>query len=403
MMTDHIDPTLLAGMIDRDRLARTLIELIAIPSINPFDAEDVGPDQGEIAAAHYLAARLKRLGWRCQVDEYAPGRANAYCASPNQSGDGRKAVMFAGHLDTVQVDGYVDPFAGRLEGGRIYGRGACDMKAAIACYVEVAHVLADAGIELAAPLLIAGVGDEEYKQSGAKAIRESLPPIELVVIGEPTELRICTAAKGLAAYTLSVAGEATHGSVPHAGKNAILRTGELLGAFTAHTHKLDQHIHPLLGPGVINVGTIEGGLKPNIVPSCCHVGFSRRLLPGENASSARLMLLDDLQEAAGDGADWHVSADWWNVDPYENEDPAIIAAFRAASAEAGVADLTITGFPASSDAAYFGAPVIIFGPGSLDQAHSLNEWVELEDMMVATRTYLQFVLDRLLPGARRVA
>lgn len=402
-MADRTDPLLLAELIDRDRLARTLIELISIPSINPFDAQDVGPDQGEIAAAHYLAARLKGLGWRCQVDEYAPGRANAYCVSPAPRDDGRKAVMLAGHLDTVQVDGYDNPFAGRLEGGRIYGRGACDMKAAIACYVEVAHVLADAGVELAAPLLIAGVGDEEYKQSGAKAIRETLPPIELVVIGEPTELRICTAAKGLAAYTLSVSGEATHGSVPHAGKNAILRTGQLLSAFATHAHKLDQHRHPLLGPGVVNVGTIEGGLKPNIVPSCCHVGFSRRLLPGENADSARRMLLDDLNDVAGDEADWQLSTDWWNVDPYENEDRAIIAAFCGAGAAAGVADLSITGFPASSDAAYFGAPVIIFGPGSLDQAHSLNEWVELEEMLVATRAYLRFVLDRLLPGARRSA
>jgi len=390
----------LSARIDEQRLARTLIELIGIPSVNPFDGDGAGHGEGEIAAAHYVAARLQRLGWSCHVEEYAPGRANVLCTAPEGTNDGRDAVMFAGHLDTVQVDGYDKPFDGRLEDGRIYGRGACDMKAAIACYIEVAEILAETGTALAGPLLIAGVGDEEYRQTGAKAIRDRLPPIELVVIGEPTEMRICTAAKGLAAYTLTVEGQATHGSVPDAGRNAIIRTGELLGAFSAHAEALKETVHPLLGPGVVNVGTIEGGLKPNIVPSCCRVGFSRRLLPHETPDSARTLLLNDLEAAAGGGKDWSLSADWWAVHPYENVDGSIIAAFQAAAGKAGLAETGITGFPASSDAAYFGAPVIIFGPGSLDQAHSLDEWVRLDEMVTATAAYLQFALDRLAPRAR---
>jgi acetylornithine deacetylase len=384
----------LAERIDRDRLARTLVDLIAVPSVNPFDGAVTDPHQGEVAAAHYVAARLQRLGWDCRIDEYAPGRANVLCTAPFGPGDGRKAVMFAGHLDTVQVDGYDRPFEGRLEDGRIYGRGACDMKAAVACYIEVAEILAETGAALAGPLLIAGVGDEEYRQTGAKALRDALPPIELVVIGEPTELAICTAAKGLAAYTLTVEGQATHGSVPDAGRNAIIRTGELLAAFTSHAEALKDHVHPLLGPGVINVGTIEGGLKPNIVPSCCRVGLSRRLLPGETPASARERLLGDIAATAGEAQDWSLSPDWWAVHPYENVDEAIITAFQAAAGQAGL-DTAITGFPASSDAAYFGAPVVICGPGSLDQAHSLDEWVELDEMVAATATYLRFALDRL--------
>lgn len=390
----------LAARIDEQRLARTLIELIGIPSVNPFDGEAPGQDQGEVAAAHYVALRLQRLGWTGEVTEYAPGRANVLCTAPAGAHDGRPAIMFAGHLDTVQVDGYDKPFEGRLEDGRIYGRGACDMKAAIACYIEVAEILAETGTALRGPLLIAGVGDEEYRQTGAKAIRDRLPSIELVVIGEPTEMRICTAAKGLAAYTLKVEGQATHGSVPDAGRNAIIRTGELLGAFTSHAEALKANLHPLLGPGVVNVGTIEGGLKPNIVPSCCHVGLSRRLLPHETPDSARTLLLHDLEAAAGDGQDWSLSEDWWAVHPYENVDGAIIAAFQAAAKGSGLSETAITGFPASSDAAYFGAPVIIFGPGSLDQAHSLDEWVSLDEMVAATGAYLQFALDRLTARAQ---
>ena len=396
----HAPALCLAGRIDEQRLAQTLIDLIGIPSVNPFDGDGSGPGQGEVAAAHYVAARLRWIGWTCDVFEYAPGRANVLCEAPQGVGDGRAAVMFAGHLDTVQVDGYDKPFDGRLAEGRIHGRGACDMKAAIACYIEVAEILAESGTTLSGPLLIAGVGDEEYRQNGAKAIRDRLPPIELVVIGEPTEMRICTAAKGLAAYTLTVEGQATHGSVPDAGRNAILRTGELLGAFTAHAEALKEKVHPLLGPGVVNVGTIEGGLKPNIVPSCCRVGLSRRLLPHETPDSARTLLLRDIAAAAGDGDDWSLSADWWAVHPYENVDGSIVAAFQAAAGKAGLADTALAGFPASSDAAYFGAPVIIFGPGSLDQAHSLDEWVRVDEMVTATAAYLQFALDRLTPHAQ---
>lgn len=384
--------------IDEQRLVRTLLDLIAIPSVNPFGAAVTDPQMGEVAAARYLVDRLERLGWSCTMDEYASGRANALCRAPRAGAPAERAIMFAGHLDTVQVDGYDRPFDGRLENRRIYGRGACDMKAAIACYIELAEILAEAGLELQGDLFIAGVGDEEYCQTGAKALRDMLPPIELIVIGEPTELTICTAAKGLAAYTLTVEGQATHGSVPNAGRNAILRAGELLGAFSRHAEALTANRHPLLGPGVLNVGTIEGGLKPNIVPSCCKVGFSRRLLPNETPDSARALLLQEL-EAAGGNADWQVSPDWWAVEPYENDDSRIIASFQSAAAGAGIADTRAIGFPASSDAAYFGAPVVIFGPGSLDQAHSLDEWVDVDEMIAATATYLRFALDRLAPQA----
>ena len=383
----------LAARIDRERLARTLLDLIAIPSVNPFGRVPAGEEFGEVRAAGYVADRLRRLGWSCEVDEFEAGRANALCRRAADRGD-RPAVVFAGHLDTVEVDGYDGPFASREEKGRIYGRGACDMKAAIACYIEVAEILATDGVELQGELIVAGVADEEYRQEGAKAAKPHLPPTQLVVIGEPTELKVCVAAKGLAAYTLSVEGQATHGSVPNAGRNAILRAAELLPAFGRHAHHLTCRAHPLLGPGVLNVGVIRGGLKPNIVPSSCEAEISRRLLPDETPASARAQVLGALEEVGGE-PDWRLSDAWWAVDPYENSDGAIVAAFQHAASHAGIADVTATGFPASSDAAYFGAPVVIFGPGSLDQAHSLDEWVEVDEMVAATATYLQFVLDRL--------
>lgn len=386
------------ALLNRDRLAQTLAELIGVPSVNPFGQSELEPEMGEVAAARYVERRLRQLGWTATVTEYQPGRANVLATAPRSSGGGeRKAIVFAGHLDTVQVDGYDRPFEARIADGRIHGRGACDMKAAIACYIEVAEALAEAGLTLEGDLVIAGVGDEEYRQEGAKAARPDLPPTELVVIGEPTELKICTAAKGLAAYTLEVAGEATHGSVPEAGSNAIVAAAGLLQPIVEHAYELKANQHPLLGPGVLNIGVIRGGLKPNIVPSSCEVEISRRLLPGETPASAHSLLGERLSRCQCKNR-WRLSDAWWAVDPYENTDAEAIAGFQRAVAGSGGGDQAITGFPASSDAAYFGAPVVIYGPGSLAQAHSLDEWVEIDEMMTAARAYLQFVLDRLAPA-----
>lgn len=385
------------ALLNRDRLAQTLAELIGVPSVNPFGQSELEPEMGEVAAARYVERRLRQIGWTARVTEYQPGRANVLATAPRSGGGERKAIVFAGHLDTVQVDGYDRPFEARIADGRIHGRGACDMKAAIACYIEVAEALAEAGLTLEGDLVIAGVGDEEYRQEGAKAARPDLPPTELVVIGEPTELKICTAAKGLAAYTLEVAGEATHGSVPEAGSNAIVAAAGLLQPIVEHADELKANQHPLLGPGVLNIGVIRGGLKPNIVPSSCEVEISRRLLPGETPAGAHSQLGERLSRCQCKNR-WRLSDAWWAVDPYENTDAEAIAGFQRAVASSGGGDQAITGFPASSDAAYFGAPVVIYGPGSLAQAHSLDEWVEIDEMMTAARAYLQFVLDRLAPA-----
>lgn len=301
--------------IDRDRLTRTLVELIGIPSVNPFDGA-AGSGDGEGAVARYLAGRLTKLGWTCEVTEYARGRFNVI----GRSGVRRpgRSLMLAGHTDTVEATGYADAFAGKVHGGRVHGRGACDMKAALACYVELAEVLAAEGVSLDGELIVAGVGDEEYRQTGAKAVRAAGLRADAVIIGEPTELTACHATKGLAAYDLTVTGTATHGSVPQHGSNAILAAAELLREFPRYVRHLERSRHRLLGSATANVGVITGGQKPNIVPAECRVEISRRLLPGETPAGAR----DGLAAVLGrsDVTGWQLSDAWWSVDPYELPD-----------------------------------------------------------------------------------
>ncbi|OPG08997.1 hypothetical protein B1L11_27105 [Microbispora sp. GKU 823] len=369
--------------IDRDRLTKTLCELIEHPSVNPFGEAPRGAEEGERRVAAYLRDRLTALGWTCDVDEYAPGRHNALARLPGASGG--RSLMFAGHMDTVETTGYPQALTGVVGDGRVHGRGACDMKAALACYLEVAEVLAERSISLAGDLLIAGVGDEEYRQEGAKALGASGPRADAVIIGEPTELTLCLATKGLAAYDLRVAGVATHGSVPQHGANAILTAARLLGGFEDYQRTLDRRRHPLLGPATVNVGVIEGGTKPNIVPSECRVQFSRRLLPGESPADVPVELAAVLERGT-----WSIGEAWWTVDAYELPHGHWLAeALRTAARLSGVPDCEPHGFPASSDAAYFGSPVALFGPGSLAQAHSLDEWVSVDDMVTATAVYLR--------------
>lgn len=381
--------------ISRERLAATLVELIDIPSVNPFDAE---PAEGmrEDRVAGYVGGRLTRLGWQAETIGFAPGRHNVVARlRGSQNSEDRSSLMLAGHTDTVETTGYPDALHGQVRDGRVYGRGACDMKAALACYLEVAEVLARHQVPLAGDLLVAGVADEEYRQRGAKAFGATGTRVDGVIIGEPTELTVCLAAKGLAAFDLRVHGEATHSSVPHAGTNAIAEAAELIRAFGPYEGQLGEQSHPLLGPPTVNVGVIAGGIKPNIVPSSCRIGFSRRLLPGETPEKARAEVAAVLDGAAA-GAHWDIDDAWWSVLPYELPDGHWLGTtVRQAAAESGVADSAPHGFPASSDAAYFGSPVVIFGPGSLAQAHSLDEWVAVEDMVTATAVYLRAVFDHL--------
>ncbi|GAA3972905.1 M20 family metallopeptidase [Actinomadura viridis] len=376
-------PARCVEQIDRDRLARTLCELIELPSVNPFGGVPQDADQGEGRVAAYLHDRLVRLGWTSEIDEYAPGRFNTLARLPGTSGG--RSLMLAGHMDTVETTGYPEALTGVVRDGKVYGRGACDMKAALACYLEVAEILAERSLRPAGDLLIAGVGDEEYRQEGAKALGASGPPADAVIIGEPTELTACLATKGLAAFELRVTGEATHSSVPQHGTNAILAAARLLGRLEEHQRTLDRRRHPLLGPPTMNVGVIEGGIKPNIVPSECRVQFSRRLLPGENPSDVRADVVADLEPGA-----WSLGEAWWTVAPYELPEGHWLAAALLKAAELSEApDPSPRGFPASSDAAYFGSPVALFGPGSLAQAHSLDEWVSISDMVTATAVYLR--------------
>jgi acetylornithine deacetylase len=385
----------LDAAVDEDRLVSTLRELISLRTENPFD-EEPAEDQGEESVARYLAERLGRAGVARELVELGPRRFNLVA----RMGVGPRGLMLAGHMDTVRTVGYPDAYAAEVRDGRVHGRGACDMKGALACYLEVAEVLRAVGAPLEGSLFIVGVADEEYKMVGAREIGRSGPRVGGVIVGEPTGLRVCPASKGRVSTFVVTRGRAAHSSVPEAGVNAITHMGRVLRALEGYAEGLleGSNAHPLLGRPRVNPGVIAGGVQVNVVPDECRLEVDRRTLPGETRESVYGELEALLSEVARrvPSFDAHLTEPSWLVPASETPaDHALVAALLDGAEEVLGGRSEPAGFVAGSDAAYYGSPAVICGPGSLEQAHTTDEFVAVGELVAATRIYLRAALEML--------
>lgn len=312
--------------------------------------------------------------------------------------------MLAGHMDTVSTMGYPEAYSAEERSGFVYGRGACDMKGALACYMEVVEVLREVEPPLDGVLYLVGVADEEYKMRGAKEIGESGPRVDGVIVGEPTELAVCPASKGKVTTNIITRGRAAHSSTPETGVNAISQMGRVLGALEEYGSDLLEKVtpHPLLGRPRINPGTVEGGSQPNIVPDECRLEVDRRTLPNESKEDVYGELEELLAEVGKNVPDFQSELTEPSLLVPANEvesDEPLVVALGESLAEIFGEPQELQGFLAGSDAAYYGSPAVICGPGSIEQAHTTNEFVAVEDLVLATRIYLRTVLRMLGGGA----
>jgi acetylornithine deacetylase len=384
--------------IDPERLTATLAELVGIRSENPFGRR-AAAGEGEADVATYLAGRFEKLGMPYEVRTLDHRRQNIIARWP-ESGPGARTIMLAGHMDTVRTDGYPDAYGPVVRGGRLHGRGSADMKCALACYLELLEAFREVGARLQGGLVIAGVADEEHEQRGGKDIGARGPLVDGVVIGEPTGLAVCSAAKGLWAAHIDTAGRAVHTSVEEVGVNAIVHMARVITEIDRHAERLRaaERRHPLLGTARINPGVVSGGIQVNIVPDHCRLEISRRLLPGDTDASVAAEVQALLDRVAAGTPDFRATlrGAHWIVDAYEAPGEAdVVTAMRRSLASLTGRDPGLAGFAASSDAAYFGSPVVICGPGALQRAHTTDEWVAVDDLVLAARAYLRTVLTFL--------
>ena len=397
----------LVNEIDETKLVASLGEMVATPSVNPFD-DDASESCRELEFANLYENHLAELGLITNRRDVVAGRPNVFGRisgkvskndSDNHSATDKRCVMLAGHMDTVGVEGYDDPFNPVVKDGRLYGRGSCDMKAALAAYIEVVRILQTHKIPLAGDLIIAGVADEEHMMTGSKEISQNGPIPDFAIVGEPTELKVCHAHKGQLCMHIKTYGKACHSSVPEQGSNAINAMADVIKGFEKYAGDLaTRPAHPVCGHGRVNPGVIKGGTISSAVPDYCELEVDRRFLPGEDRHSIQSEYQSIMDEISANNPDFKYEIGPSTLDnaaldtPKDSEVVSTIA--RAFEDESGK-PANIGVFPASTDAPHFLCPAVICGPGSINQAHTLDEYVAIKELTAAARIYLRTILNML--------
>ena len=368
--------------------------LVATPSVNP-EIEESGA--GEAAVAELTAGWLRGWGLTVETSEVAAGRWNVV-GSLEGHGVG-PTLLLNGHLDTVGVAGMsVEPFGGELKEGRLWGRGSCDMKGGVAALLAAAAKVARDPPPGA--LVVALTGDEEHASLGMEALVRSGMRADAAVVCEPTSLAVMPAHKGFVWVEAAFRGRAAHGSRPDAGVDAIEHAGRYLTALGALRSRLRAgEPHPLLGHGSFHAGTIDGGSAPSVYPGVCRLVLERRTLPGESAAGAMDEFQAVLDELAAEMPELEANLTQGLTRPATEipNDSPLVAGLLAACAAEGV-DPRLAGMTAWVDAAFLnqaGTPAVCFGPGSIVQAHSADEWIDPSEIVTCAAVLERFSRDFL--------
>lgn len=366
--------------------------LVGTPSVNP-ELESGGAGEADIAPL--CAGLLEGWGLETRVDEVAPGRLNVV---GRLAGRG-PTLLLNGHLDTVGVEGMSgDPFGAEVRGGRLHGRGACDMKGGVAALMATAHRLA--GSSHRPELVVALTADEEHASIGMAHLVSQGVEADLAVVCEPTSLAIMPAHKGFVWIRARFRGRAAHGSRPELGVDAIRHAALWMTRLEAHADALSRgSAHPLLGHGSFHAGTIRGGSAESVYPDLCELVLERRTLPGEETDAVLAPLREALEGLHADepALDAELEVILERPGTAVPLDAPLVGGLRAALSERGL-EPRILGMSAWVDAAYLneaGIPAVCFGPGSIEQAHTADEWIDVAEIRACT--------DVLEAFARRLA
>lgn len=385
----HIDPDEVTGVARR---------LVAIPSF--------GPDhRWEDGVARALADLLAGEGLAVEWQPIAADRSNLLAVLPGER-DGPPLLLLNGHMDTVPPSSSMirPPFAAEISEGRLWGRGAADMKGGLAAMAVALVALRRAGVRPPQPILLAAMAAEETGNLGTAALaREAARAGALAsfaVVGEPTGLEVVTAHKGVDRYRVTVLGRAAHGATPERGVNAIVQAARLIVALDKHLVRSRHHrTHPLLGSPSYNIGTIQGGVSRNIVPDRCTFQIEKRWLPGDGPEQIRADLEGIIAQTLGPAAAEVTHEPEFDQIPHPPlaipEDHSLVRVLAEVLEEVTGRPAACTALSAFTDAAILqaaGIPSVVFGPGSLAVAHADDEHVPTADLLAAARVYARLAL-----------
>lgn len=367
--------------IDRSYLVETARRLVQIDSVNP-SLVGGGAGEGEVAA--FVTHTLEEIGLETRPFEPHPGRVSVVGRLPGQGGG--RSLMLNAHYDTVGVAGMAEPFSGAVRDGRLYGRGAYDMKGSLAAQLAAAKALVDGGFSLAGDVLVAAVADEEYASIGTADLLDYHRPNGAIVT-EPTDLRVCLAHKGFVWLEVETFGRAAHGSRFDQGVDANMR----MGRFLAELEELEEALrsrspHPLVGPPSLHAATLHGGTELSMYAAHCRLGVERRTVPGETAAQVETEIREILERLAAVDVTFRAEMKPLLVrEPFEV--PAEADIVRAVDEAAAVAlgehrpHVGDTPWMDSALLAAAGVETVVVGPTGAG-AHATEEWVDVDSLLL---------------------
>ena len=369
-------------------LPQLLADLVRLPSVNPMGRTDLPTHLlYESRVIDRWEAELRTLGVDVRRQSAASGRDNLIATF---EGGGASTILLEAHTDTVPVDGMtIDPFGGLIEGGKLYGRGACDVKGGgVAMFGAFRRMVMEKPAN-APRVILAFTVDEEHTFLGAQALVKSGLKADFAIVAEPTSLNIVRSHKGVVRWQIETSGRACHSSRPQDGANAVYRMGDVLTTIEKYAKELQARTpDAALGARTLVVGMIHGGVSPNTVPDRCVIDIDRRLLPGESATEA----IADL--------DRHLTGlECRSLPPKLACPPLLPKGGDAFVARLGAAIDRVCGrhqvwnVPYGTDASTIqdaGIPAVVFGPGDIAQAHTKDEWIDVEELDAAAEVLFRF-------------
>lgn len=399
-----------------DSVTDVLCRLISIPSVNPMGREVTGPNYFESRVSDWLLDFFGELRVDCERIEVLPGRDNVlarYGDDPQ-----KPTLLWDAHQDTVPVDGMtIEPFQPKVESGRVYGRGACDVKGGLAAMLWAFRRICLEQKKLPYNLVLSCSCDEEstaagiadlvtYWQAGAAKSRLLREKPVGAIVSEPTDLDIVVAHRGVTRFRLHTHGRACHSSDPSKGVNAIYRMGRVLSELENYAKSLGESLqpHPLCGGATLSVGRIEGGISVNVVPDHCFIEIDRRLIPGEDPKAAAAKIGDFLRARLG--FEIELERPWIECTALSDTDNGWLAdrlletmrVWDQESLAAGkgvpCGDRQKVGVPYGTNASTLceaGVPAVVFGPGSIAQAHTKDEFIEIAELEKGAEIYYRSI------------
>jgi len=378
--------------IDRKYTLETLARLVRINSINPTLAPGA---PGEKDIATFIAESLRACGLTVEILEPAPGRTSVLGRLAGAGGG--RSLMLNAHCDTVDVRGMAEPFSGAIRDGKLYGRGAYDMKGSLAACMAAAKALIDSGTRLRGDVLVAAVADEEYGSLGTSDMIAHVK-VDGAIVTEPTALEVCLAHKGYLWIQVETAGRAAHGSKFELGIDANMKMGHFLAKLSELERDLrSRPPHPLVGPPSLHAAMLSGGVGLSTYAPSSTVQIERRTVPGETEAQATAEIQAIVDSLAAQDADFHATVRPFFVrDPFEVPASArIVKAVDRAAAKVRGCPAAHIGDTPWMDAALLqaaGVETVVCGAGGAG-AHSDVEWVDVESVVKLAEILAEAAVD----------